>query len=72
MANLLLADKNTVVLSRSCSVNGTRHLFGDSLVVDAATARQLVEDDLGTITHYEWEKGMTMHGPSVQFRALRK
>ena len=68
MAKLLLGDKNTVVLSRSCDIHGERYLFGDELVVDEATARQLLEENVAELKSIAFSKGMEMRGPSISFR----
>jgi len=67
-----LGDRNTIVLARSCDINGRRHLFGDEIEVDAKTARQLIEDNLGQLASMEWDDGhgLRMTGQAIQIRKI--
>lgn len=65
----IAADRYILSLSRSCSIDGVRHLFGDQVEVkDSAIANQLVADGLATIISYEWDNGPVVNGASVNFR----
>jgi hypothetical protein len=65
---MLLGNINTIRITRGCTINGERYLPFDELTVNEATARQLIEENVAEVVRMEWDKGLKMHGASVQFR----
>jgi hypothetical protein len=63
-----LGDRNIIALDRSVELAGVRYLAGDSISVDAATAKSLLVSHYGELVSLEFDKGLTMHGPSINWK----
>ena len=66
--HLLLGDRNHITLNRSIDIGDSRHLPGDTVIVDGVTAKSLIENHYGELTSLEFDKGPVQHGAYQQFR----
>ena len=66
----LFGDRNHVALDRTVVLGDVKYLAGDTVIVSAATAKDLLDNHYGELVSLEWDKGLTLHGPSINFRKL--